>query len=352
MSNYQELLNQEFFGNTIEQYLYAIGIFIGLLILFRIFRKIILGRLRKIAAATPTHFDDTLVEILDAIHPRFYDLTALYFASHSLILAQFLNKGIRGIFLGLFMIQLINASQKILEYFLIKALKNNQTNEADQMVFSGLSLFIKIGLWAVGILLFLSNMGVNVTSLTASMGIGGIAIALAVQNILGDIFSSFSIYFDKPFAVGDFITVGEHMGTVKKIGMKSTRLEALQGEEIVISNKELTSARVQNFKKMNKRRIPFTIGVTYETSLDKCKQIPEIIKTIFSEVDNADLDRVNFKEFAAYSLNFEIVYYHLSGDYIEYMRIREIINLKIKEEFEKASIDMAFPTQTVIVEKT
>ena len=322
-----------------------------ILIIFRIFRKIIIGRLRKFADATTTKLDDKLVDIFDAIHPRFYDITAFYFASHYLTLPTTLSKGINGIFLAILLIQLINASQKILEYFLHKALQNNQTNEADQMMFSGISLFIKIGLWGVGLLLFLSNIGVNVTSLAASMGIGGIAIALAVQNILGDIFSSFSIYFDKPFAVGDFITVGEHMGTVKKIGMKSTRLEALQGEEIVISNKELTSARVQNFKKMNKRRIPFTIGVTYDTSLEKCKLIPELITKIFDKVENADLDRVNFFQFNSFSLDFEIVYYHLSGNYAEYMRVREIINLRIKEEFEKASIDMAFPTQTLILEK-
>lgn len=352
MENYQELLNKELFENTVQEYLYAIAIFIGLLILFRIFRKIILTRLAKVAAATPTRFDDKLVEAFDAVHPRFYDLAAFYLGSHSLILPTILDKGIRGIFLGLLIIQIINASQKIIEYFLHKVLHDKKSDEADKMMFSGLSLFIKIGLWVIGVLLFLSNMGVNITSLIASLGIGGIAIALALQNILGDIFSSFSIYFDKPFTVGDFIVVGEHTGTVTKIGMKSTRIEALQGEEIVISNKELTSARIQNFKKMNKRRIPFTIGVTYDTNLDQCKAIPEIIKKIYQEINNADLDRVNFKEFGAYSLNFEIIYFHLSGDFAEYMRIREQINLRIKEEFAKANIDMAFPTQTVIVEKT
>lgn len=351
MTDYRKILALDFFENTVEQYLYALAIFIGLLILFRIFSKIILTRLRNLANLTATQFDDHLVDALEAIHPRFYDITAFYFASHSLILEPSSHKTINGVYLAIFLVQFINSSQKIIEYFLHKMFRDNQNDDADKMMFSGISLFIKIILWGVGFLLFLSNIGVNVTSLAASLGIGGIAVALAVQNILGDIFSSFSIYFDKPFTVGDLIVVGEHTGTVTKIGMKSTRIEALQGEEIVISNKELTSARIQNFKKMNKRRIPFVIGVTYDTSLEKCKEISEIIKNIFKEVNNADLDRVNFKEFAAYSLNFEIVYYHLSGDYTEYMRVREIINLRIKEDFAKAGIEMAFPTQTVIVEK-
>lgn len=349
--DFQEILEFKFLDNKVEQHLEAISIFVALMIVFRIFRNLVLTRLRKFAESTPTKFDDHLVDAFDAIHPRFYDITAFYFASHYLNLPANIAKFISACFVAALIIQILVSSQKIIQYFLQKLIRDDETNESDQMMISGLNLFIKIILWTTGLLLFLSNMGINISSLAASLGIGGIAVALAVQNILSDIFSSFSIYFDKPFSVGDFIVVGEHMGTVKKIGMKSTRIEALQGEEIVISNKELTSARVQNFKKMNKRRIPYSIGVTYDTSLEQCKRIPEIIKQIYQEVDNADLDRVNFKEFGAYSLNFEIVYYHLSGDYTEYMRVRELINLKIKEEFAKASIEMAFPTQTLIIEK-
>ena len=348
---FEEILKLKYLNNTVEQHLEALGIFVALMIVLRIFRGIVLGRLRKFADSTSTKFDDKLVDAFDAIHPRFYDLTAFYFASHYLTLPDNVSKFIDGLFLAAFIVQFLISSQKVIEYFLHNMLRDDETNESDQMMFNGINLFVRIILWATGFLLFLSNMGVNITSLAASLGIGGIAVALAVQNILSDVFSSFSIYFDKPFAVGDFIVVGEHMGTVKKIGMKSTRIEALQGEEIVISNQELTNARVQNFKKMSKRRIPFTIGVTYDTNLEKCKEIPAIISKVFSEVDNADLDRVNFFEFNAYSLDFEIVYYHLSGDYAEYMRVREQINLRIKEEFEKAGIDMAFPTQTLLVEK-
>ena len=185
----------------------------------------------------------------------------------------------------------------------------------------------------------------------AGLGIGGIAIAFALQNILSDIFASFSIYFDKPFKVDDFIIIGDDKGVVKKIGIKSTRIQTLQGEELVISNKELTESRVHNYKKMERRRIVFVFGVTYETPTEKVKKIPSIIKDIIEKTELADIDRVHFKEFADFSLNFEVVYYLKTSDYAEYMDTQQEINLAMKEHFEKEQIEFAYPTQTVFVHK-
>ncbi len=350
--NTQELLSKSYFGNSIEEYLIAFGIFFGLAIIFRIFRGIILARLKDFASKTPTKFDDKLVDAFDNIHPRFYDLTALFFAIHGLKSIASFDKYLNGFYLGLLMIQFILISKPLMEYFLHKILKDDQNTETDQTAFNAISMLIQFALWVTALLLVLSNLGFNITSLAASLGIGGIAVALAVQNILGDLFSSLSIYLDKPFMVGDFIIVDDKMGHVQKIGLKTTRLRALQGEELVIANKDLTNSRIQNFKAMEKRRVVFSIGVTYGTSLEKCKEIPEIITRVFNKVDNADLDRATFASFGDFSLNYEIVYYHLSGDYKEYMERRQDINLSIKEEFEKAGIDMAFPTQTIELVKT
>ena len=164
-------------------------------------------------------------------------------------------------------------------------------------------------------------------------------------------FSSFSIYFDQPFKVGDFIIVGGHEGTVKKIGLKTTRIKALRGEEVVISNSELTSAHVQNFKRLRKRRVAFMIGVMYGTPSAKLKKIPEIVQSVVEGVEGTELGRVHFKEFGDFSLNYEIVFHALTNVYKEYMDAREQINLGLVDAFAKEGIEFAFPTQTVHVVK-
>ena len=192
---------------------------------------------------------------------------------------------------------------------------------------------------------------IDLSGVVVGLGVGGIAIALALQTVLSDVFSAFSIYFDKPFEIGDFIVVGDYSGTVKKIGIKSTRLQLLQGEELVISNRELTTASVRNFKKMKKRRIVFALGVTCDTPLEKLRKIPEVISKIIEKMELAELDRVHFKEIGDFSLNFEIVYYMKVRDYVEYLNTQEKINFAIIEALEREDIEMAFPTQTIYLNK-
>jgi small-conductance mechanosensitive channel len=191
----------------------------------------------------------------------------------------------------------------------------------------------------------------DLSGIFVGLGVGGIAIALALQNILSDAFSALTIYFDRPFEIGDFIVVGDHSGTVKKIGIRSTRIQLLQGEELVISNQELTTASVRNFKKLKKRRVSFDVKVTYETSGEKLEKIPKIIAEVIKETKMADLDRVHFREFGDFSLNFEVVYYIPSGDYTRYMDIQQQINYKIFAAFEKEEIEMAYPTQKIFYAK-
>jgi len=200
-------------------------------------------------------------------------------------------------------------------------------------------------------LFILDVSGFDITGLAVGLGVGGIAIAFALQNVLSDVFSAFSIYFDKPFEIGDFIIVGEHAGIVQKIGMKSTRVKLLQGEELILSNRELTTTNVRNFKKLKKRRIVFHIGVTYGTPLKKLEKIPGMLRKIIDENEFAEPDRIHFKEYGDFSLNFEIVYYMKLGDYVKYMDTQQEINFKIKEAFEKEGIEMAFPTQTIFLNK-
>ncbi len=187
--------------------------------------------------------------------------------------------------------------------------------------------------------------GVEVTALVAGLGIGGIAVALALQNILADLFASLSISLDKPFAIGDFVIIGDFLGSVEKIGLKTTRIASLSGEQLIFSNSDLLNSRIRNYKRMRERRVLFTVGVTYETSRERLLEIPGIFKEVLGRQENVRFDRAHFKGYGAYSLNFEFVYYVLSPDYNLYMDIQQAINFGLHEEFEKRSIEFAYPTQ-------
>ncbi|NLI55091.1 MAG: mechanosensitive ion channel family protein, partial [Clostridiales bacterium] len=223
-------------------------------------------------------------------------------------------------------------------------------DESGQLAVKWMARIAKILIWALALILFLDNIGVKITSLVTGLGIGGVAIAFAAQNVLTDIFCFFTIFFDKPFELGDFIIAGDHMGTVEHIGVKTTRLRALGGEQLVVSNADLTGSRIRNFKTMQQRRVLFTLGVTYNTPSEKLRKIPEMIKQVVEETENATFSRAHFAAYGAYSLNIEIVYYVLTSDYDQYMDINQRINFGIMEGFERLGVSFAFPTTTVQVE--
>jgi len=197
------------------------------------------------------------------------------------------------------------------------------------------------------LLLALDNMGVDITALIAGLGIGGIAVALALQNVLGDLFASLSIVLDKPFVIGDFIIVDDLLGTVERIGLKTTRVRSLYGEQLVFSNSDLLNSRIRNYKRMFERRILFSIGVTYQTPHEKLATIPGIIREVIESQEQVRFDRAHFKEYGDSALKFEIVYYVLVPDYNTHMDIQQAINLAIVRRFEEEKIEFAFPTQTL-----
>jgi small-conductance mechanosensitive channel len=206
---------------------------------------------------------------------------------------------------------------------------------------------VQVIIYVFALVIILGVFGQNLSGIIVGFGVGGIAIALAIQNILSDALTAFSIYFDHPFEIGDFIVVGDYAGTVTKIGIISTRINLLQGEELIISNKNLISTSVRNFKKLERRRIVFAVKVTYDTPIKKLKKIPKIIGKIISNTELAELDRIHFQQFGDFSLDFEVVYYITTGDYNTYMDIQQRINYGIMEEFEKEEIEMAYPTQKI-----
>jgi small-conductance mechanosensitive channel len=210
---------------------------------------------------------------------------------------------------------------------------------------------VKVVLWAAVVLIALDNLGVHITTLVAGLGVGGIAVALAVQNILGDLFSSVTIILDKPFVIGDFIIVGDFLGSVEHIGLKTTRVRSLSGEQLVFANSDLLKSRIRNFKQMTERRIVFAFGVIYQTAADKLAAIPGLVREIVEAQPQARFDRAHFKAFGGSSLDFEVVYWVTNPDYNLYMDIQQAINLGLFRRFAAEGIEFAYPTQTLYVEK-
>lgn len=351
--NFTEVLNYTILGNDINGYLLAIGVFAFVILIIKLFKYVILRKLKIIASRTKLKFDELLIEIVDRFGWPFYILISLYIALQFITVPIFLKTALYYAILIFVTYYVVRAFQTIIDYGtgIIIQKRREEKKEADTSVIDLLSRIAKGVLWIIAVILILSNMGYDVSTLIAGLGIGGLAIAIALQSILGDIFASFSIYFDRPFRVGDFIIFGNDMGVVKKIGIKSTRIQALQGQEIVVSNKQLTETVVNNYKIMEQRRVVFSFGVKYDTSVEKLKKVDAIVADIISKVELARLDRVHFFKFGDFSLIFEVVYYVATGDYNKYMDVQQEINLALKEMSEKEGIVFAYPTQTIHINK-
>lgn len=348
----QPVWSYSLFGNTVRGYVAFLVSLVVFLIVLKYAQWLVMRSFRHMAERTRTDIDDMLVDVVGSFRPPFYSFLAFYFATRFLSLSDTVSRVFDIVVVSWIAYQAVIALQIILDYAVRRKLTTGDEEDADtRAAVRFIRNLVRAALWVVALLLVLSNLGVDITSLVAGLGIGGVAVAFALQNILGDLFSSFVIHFDKPFKIGDFIVAGEHSGTVEKVGIKTTRIRALQGEEIVISNQELTSARIQNFKKMEKRRVSHGLGVTYDTPAEKMERIPDIIRDIVDPIDGVDFDRAHFNGFGDSSLDFEVVYHILSSDYGEYMDIRQKINLAILRAFEKEGISFAFPSQTVYLAK-
>ena len=327
-------------------------IFFTLTAVFWFVRLVAIGRLEYLAQKTSKQLDDVVVEAIKSIRPWVYTLIALYAALRLYELPQTADLIINGILYTAFVWQAIQVISCFIRYAIASYIEKDE--DGDGVVDPGaataadmLTLISKIALWVFGVLFVLSNLGIEVTSLIAGLGIGGIAVAFALQGVLGDLFASFSIYFDRPFRIGDFIIIGADSGTVEKIGIKSTRIRTLQGEELVVSNTELTTARVQNFKKMQERRIASQFGITYETPQEKVKMVNGIVERAFKDIDGARLDRVHFTTFADSALLFDVVYYIESSEFVDYLNAQQQFNYTLMERFAEVGIEFAYPTQTI-----
>ena len=345
------MLEKMYLGNRILDYVLCVTTFIVSALVITFIKRVALRRLQAWTEKTKTKVDDFFISLIQKIILPLLYFGAFYFSVKLLKLNQKLSDIINVLGLALLTICVTRLMTVILGYvFKIYWLRRGRDESLERSL-NGILKVIKAVVWGIAIIFFLDNLGFKISTVIAGLGIGGIAVGLAAQAILKDLFSYFSIVFDRPFEIGDFIIIGDYLGSVEYIGIKTTRIRSLGGEQLIFSNSDLTDSRVRNYKRMERRRVLFRLGVVYQTSPAVLKEIPGIIERVIKNVDDTVFDRAHFFSYGDFSLIYEIVYYVIGPDYNKYMDIQQAINLAIKEEFQKRNIEFAYPSQTLFLSK-
>jgi small-conductance mechanosensitive channel len=344
-----DILDQVYYDNTVREYLIALSVIVGGIVLVLALKKFIIKRLQVWAAKTPGTWDDFIVESFSRFGMPILQWAIVYWAIHLLELSGATERAIRiatSIIITYYALRIVSS----VVLLLLKAeVRRREHGEEKIKQLGGLIMLINLVVWFIGLVFLLGNWGIEVTPIIAGLGIGGIAVALAAQNILGDLFNYFVIFFDRPFEAGDFIVVDDKSGTVEYVGIKTTHIRALGGEQIIIGNSNLTGSRIHNYKRMARRRVVFSIDVEYGTPLETLKKIPGMLKSIVEQQQMITFDRSHFATYKDWSLRFEVVYYVLSADFNLYMDIQQNINFAIHDAFEQEKINFAFPTQSLLL---
>jgi small-conductance mechanosensitive channel len=340
-------LKTRLWGNSISDYLISLAILLAGIVLILVTYNLSINSILQRKRQTDKQTDNFFIRLVKQnLFPLFF-FGLLYLATRNLKLNSILAKALD--ITGIFLLSLIAVrfTNKAAKYWLTGYLVKKEADEKKIITVQKLFPTFNLIIWIIGIAFLLDNIGFNITTVVAGLGIGGVAIALASQSFLKDLFSYFYILLDHPFVEGDFIIVEEFMGTVEKIGIRSTRIRSLSGEQIIIPNTNLTDTRIKNYKEMQEKRVEFKIGIVYETPLEQVKEVPGILKAIIESTENTRFDRAHFFSYGDFSLVYVAVYYVLSTDYNLYMDIQQQINFRIYEEFKRRNIAFAYPTQLV-----
>ena len=344
-----DFLQNKFLGNRVVDYLDFLAIFLIFTLLIKLFRATILVFLHKFAKkANSPVFDFVLRKIKTILVPIEY-FGVFYFSFKTLKLSPYVSKGLDVVAL-LIVVFYFTRFVVALVVFLIEQKIEKSSTPSKARVLRAIIPAINIVLWALGIVFILSNLGFSISALVAGLGIGGLAIALAGQKILGDLLSYVSILVDKPFEIGDTILIDGNWGTVEYIGIRSTRLRSISGELYVFANSDITAARIRNYTKMKERRAEINIGVIYQTPLEKLKIIPQIIENVINGVEKVRFDRVHFRAFGNFSLDFQAIFWVEDDNLKVFLDKQQEVLYKIFDEFKKNQIKFAYPTSKVFLE--
>jgi small-conductance mechanosensitive channel len=350
MLDFDSLAALPLFHNSVLDWIVAAGIATGALMVLLLLRRSVRGYHRKMMATSETELLEIPMQVLSRTTLLFLAVLALFLA------AQWLTRGPTtervigsALTIALFWQAGVWTVEATAAWLDRKRRRSMATDRAAVGSLGIIGFILNVLIWALVLLLTLDNLGVDITALVAGLGIGGIAVALAVQNVLGDLFASLSITLDRPFVVGDFLAVGDFLGSVEYIGIKSTRLRSLSGEQIIMSNSDLLSSRVRNYGRMSERRVVFSTSITYETPIELIERVPAIIREIVESQPDTRFDRSHFARHASASLDFETVYYVLSADFNRYMDTQQAINLRLHRELMRLGVEFAYPTQKLLI---
>lgn len=339
------LLGTDFLGNPLSDYLVAAIVFVLLNMTFTFIRKKVVSKIKELAELTKIDFDDFLVDLLGSIRKWYYGFLNFYIAFLPLDFGSKIEGAWQFLMVVFTLAQLSVFAKVIVHYVLLKTIKIDTAHEKtlEELITKAVVFVI----WIIGAMTYISSLGVDITAMLAGFGIGGIAIAFALQSVLKDLFSYFTIVLDRPVEEGDFITVSGVEGTVKHIGVKTTRLVGPDGREVIVSNDSITSGVLDNSGKREYRRVRFEMGAAYGTSVEKMKNIRDGIKDIIKSKENTELMRVHFRDFGESSLNFFVDYKVEVDEFDQFLDIKEDINFDIMELFEKEDVEIPFPTRTI-----
>ena len=350
--NMLDWLDYRLLGNPLRDWAISGAVLLGTLALLLLLRYVLRGRLQKLADTPNSVFFKVVRHVVGQSKSWFLLLIAVNVSLRSIDAGEKFDLVFgRLLIIGMLVQFGIWAVAGLGRFMQLRREKQLEEDASTVAAMDVVSFLIRVSVWAIVFLLVLDNLGVNITALVAGLGVGGIAVALAAQNIISDLFASLSIVLDRPFVLGDFLAIDELYGNVEKVGLKTTRVRSLSGEQLVFSNNDLLNSRIRNYGQMVERRIVFSIGVIYQTPYEKLEQVPRIIEDIIVKQELARFDRAHFKQYGDYSLNFEIVYYVESSEYRLYMDIQQAVNLEIFRRFAEAGIEFAYPTQTLFVDR-
>jgi len=341
-------LDRIILDNPLSDWLVALGIVVGVALGLRLILKLAVSRLGVVARRTSNQVDDAVIAALGGTHKFTLVMVGVVIAAGTLELSAPAPSVLGTAFTLVLLLQGGLWAAHALTGWLQGYRERQLESDRGAATAVGAARFLGLtAVWSVVLVLALGNMGVNVTALVTGLGVGGIAVALALQNVFSDLFASLSIVFDKPFVIGDFIITGDLLGVVENVGLKSTRVRSLSGEQLVFANSDLLKSRIRNFGRMYERRVVLAHGVTYDTSQENLEAAPGLIREAVEAEEHCRFDRSNFHTYGDSALLFETVYYVDQPDYNLHMEVQERIQLRIRKAFTAAGIEFAFPTRTL-----